>query len=141
MALGRWSVRWLYQELRPETRRGHAHVVDAPPRGRGAAAARPRRRPVRPHVPQRISIWLVFDRGDVSVCMQHPGYDSDVVVRSTTPALSEVFSGRESWHRALSAGDIEVSGLPRLTRALPTWFAWSPFAPEMRLAAAAGRAP
>ena len=43
--------------------------------------------------PVRRTIWIVFDRGEVSVCMQHPGFDSDVVVTCPTTVLSGVFSG------------------------------------------------
>jgi hypothetical protein len=68
----------------------------------------------------------------VSVCMQHPGHESDVVVTTPTPELAMVFNGVESWHRAVAAGTIAVAGLPRLVRALPTWFAWSPFADATR---------
>ena len=136
MALGRWSVRWLYQELRPQDVDAvtlmwwmHRRVDEERiPPGRVVVQF--------DHTaPQRISIWLVFDRGDVSVCMQHPGYESDLAVTSTTPDLAMVFNGLESWHRSVAAGRITVGGLPRLTRALPTWFAWSPFAGDMAVAA------
>ena len=135
MALGRWSVRWLYQELRPDDVDAvtlmwwmHRRVdEERMPPGRVVIQF--------DHTsPQRVAIWLVFERGDVSVCMQHPGYDADVVVTSTTHALAKVFSGVEMWSQAVSSGAIVVSGPPRLTRALPTWFAWSPFVDEMRLA-------
>ncbi len=84
--------------------------------------------------PARTRIWLVFDRGEVSVCMQHPGYDSDVVVTSPTTALSGVFNGVDSWEQLVADGTIVVEGPPRLARALPRWFQWSPFVPEMRAA-------
>lgn len=77
---------------------------------------------------ERTTIWLVLEPGDVSVCLKHPGYDVDVIVTSSTGDLAEVFSGFETWRRAVSAGTIRVDGPPRLCRALPTWFEWSPFA-------------
>lgn len=33
-----------------------------------------------------MTIWFVLDRGEPSVCMQHPGTDSDVVVTTPTRA-------------------------------------------------------
>ena len=37
-----------------------------------------------------------------------------------------------SYHDAVSRGAIVLTGPSRLTRALPHWFAWSPFAPAVR---------
>jgi hypothetical protein len=48
--------------------------------------------------------------------------------------LADVFSGRDSWRHAVDAGAIRVDGLPRLVRAVPRWFVWSPFAPDVRAA-------
>ena len=70
---------------------------------------------------------MVFDRGDPSVCIQHPGFEPDVVVRTSTPALAEVFQGYSTWSRSVADGDISIDGPPRLTRAFPRWFEWSPF--------------
>ena len=69
----------------------------------------------------------MLDRGEASVCNQHPGYESDVVVTGPTSALADVFNGLQSWSRAVSSGAIRVDGPPRLARALPRWFLGSPF--------------
>jgi hypothetical protein len=79
--------------------------------------------------PARTTIWLVLSNREVSVCTNHPGYDADVVSDVRPPVLSGVFSGLDDWHHQIARGAIEVSGPPRLTKALPRWFAWSPFAP------------
>ena len=78
------------------------------------------------------TIWLVIDRGEVSVCMQHPGFEVDVFVSATTPDLSDVFQGYCSWREAVDDGRIDVQGPPRLVTALPTWFLWSPWAEVTR---------
>ena len=46
--------------------------------------------------------------------------------------------GITSYAQALEDGTISLAGPPRLTRSLPTWFAWSPFAPAVRERLAAG---
>jgi hypothetical protein len=74
-------------------------------------------------------LWMVLDRGEASVCMRHPGYDSDLVVTTPTSCLSEVFGGTTTWAAAVGSGAIQVEGRPALVRALPRWFLWSPFAP------------
>lgn len=140
MALGRWSVEWLFHEM-------HPHDIDARTltwwlHHRVNVAQLPPGRVVIQFdhtAPERISIWMVLDRGAASVCMQHSGFDSDLVVTCTTPALADVFSGRDSWRRAVESGDIRVAGAPRLAAAIPRWFTWSPFAPDVR--SAAGRQP
>lgn len=78
------------------------------------------------------TLWLILERRDASVCTQHPGFDSDVIVRSTPVNLMRVFAGITTLPKATAAGTVTVVGPPRLTRDLPTWFLWSPFAPAVR---------
>ena len=139
VALGQWAVQWLFHELDP-------HDVDAVTlmwwmhRLVDVEQLPPTRVVVQfDHTaPEATTLWLVLDRGEASVCMQHPGFDVDVVVTTTTGVLGEVFGGHTSWSRAVAAGDIRVDGPPRLTRALPQWFTWSPFLEDVRAKVAAG---
>jgi DNA-binding HxlR family transcriptional regulator len=127
--LGRWSINWLFDELDNDD-------VDAVTlmwwmHRRVDTSRLPDDRVVVQFdhtAPERITIWMVLDRGEASVCLQHPGFDSDAVVTSTTRALADVFSGVDSWPHAVDAGAIAVQGPPRVLRALPRWFLWSPFA-------------
>ena len=106
MALGRWSIQWLYSELRPRdidatTLMWWMHRLVVPER-------LPTGRVVVEFVhtaPVRRTIWLVIDRGEVSVCMQHPGFDSDVVVTCATTVLSGIFSGVDTWDQEVAKGD------------------------------------
>jgi hypothetical protein len=127
-ALGEWSVHWLYSELDPTdvdpitlTWWMHRHIDPAQlPPGRVVVQF--------DHTaPARVTVWIVFDRGEASVCKLHPGFDSDVVVTCTTGALGAVFSGRDSWSHAVATASIRVDGPPRLARALPRWFTGSVF--------------
>ena len=123
-----WAIEWLYEEIDPGD-------VDSLTlmwwmHRRVDAEQLPPRRVVAQFdhtAPERQSYWLVFDHGEASVCLQHPGSDPDVVVTTTTLALGEVFSGNRTWAHAVREGDIEVAGPPKLVRALPSWFLWSPF--------------
>jgi len=133
MAMGQWAVEWLFHDMRP-------HEVDAVTltwymHHRMDVGRLPPGRVVVQfdHTePERISLWLVIDRGTPSVCRQHPGFDSDVLVTCSTAVLGEVFGGFKSWPNAVASGSIRVDGVPRLTRALPGWFLWSPFATGVR---------
>ena len=77
--------------------------------------------------PKAQTIWFVLDHGDVSVCHIHPGFEVDVYATATTAAFADVFQGLVPWDDAIETGSIEVMGPPRLVRALPRWFLWSPW--------------
>jgi DNA-binding HxlR family transcriptional regulator len=128
-ALGEWSVHWLYSDMQPHdidpitlTWWMHHRVdVEQLPPGRVVVQ-------LDYTEPERVTTWIVLDRGEASVCQQHPGYDSDVIVTGTTGAFADVFNGVQPWSRAVSSGALRVDGPPRLARALPRWFLGSPFA-------------
>ncbi len=133
MAIGEWAVRWMFSEPQPRevdpvtltwwmSRRVNA---DKLPGQRVTVefeylGADPTR------------IWLILDRQEASVCTDHPGFASDVVVTTVPVDLMRVFSGIVSLAQATADGSIALTGPPRLIRALPTWFLWSPFAPAVR---------
>jgi DNA-binding HxlR family transcriptional regulator len=138
--LGRWAVHWRFDDL-------HPHEIDPVNllwwmHRRVDEEQLPAARVVIEFVhtaPTRTVIWMVLDRGEASVCLQHPGFDPDLVVTTTTPTLAEVFSGLDTWSNALATGTIQIDGPPSLARRLPKWFLWSPFADDAR-AMAQGRA-
>jgi DNA-binding HxlR family transcriptional regulator len=128
-ALGRWAVEWLFEDLRPHeidpitlTWWMHRRIDDE------------RLPPVRVVVefaytaPEHRVLWMVLDRGEASVCVQHPGFETDVLVTTTTPVLAEVFQGYRTWAHAVSTDAIRLQGPPGLVKAFPGWFVWSPFA-------------
>jgi DNA-binding HxlR family transcriptional regulator len=133
MALGRWAVQWLFDDLRPDD-------VDAVNllwwmHRRLDEEQLPTTRVViefRHTAPTRTTIWMVLDRGEASVCLQHPGFEPDVLVTSTTRALAEVFSGLTTWPSAVASGQVQIDGPPALTRRFQRWFLWSPFLDETR---------
>lgn len=133
MAIGEWAVRWMFAEPQPSevdpitltwwmSRRvnrdelpGHRVNIEFDYRGDD---------------PTRI--WIILDRQEASVCTEHPGFTSDVVVTTEPVDLMRVFSGIITLTQAIANGSVALAGPPRLLRALPTWFLWSPFAPAVR---------
>ena len=134
MALGRWAVQWLFDDLRPHEVDPvnllwwmHRRIDEHP-----APAARVVVEFVHTE-PTRTTIWMVLDRGEASVCLQHPGFDSDLrrdhhhagagrgVLRGSTPGPTRSLSGA-----------IRIDGPPALARRLPKWFLGSPFADVTR---------
>jgi putative sterol carrier protein len=75
---------------------------------------------------------LVLEHGEVSVCHQHPGFDTDVRLTATTATFSDIFNGPLTWIEAVRSGAVEVEGPSKLVRELPSWFLWSPWAEVTR---------
>ena len=140
--LGRWAIEWLFDDLRP-------HEVDPVTltwwmHRRVDAERLPPGRVVIEFdhtAPKPLAIWMVLDRGEASVCVQHPGFDPDLVVTTTTPALAEVFQGYDTWSSAISNQAIKVDGPPALVKSLPKWFLWSPWADVTNARAARANRP
>jgi DNA-binding HxlR family transcriptional regulator len=85
------------------------------------------------------SYWLVLERTDVSVCLQHPKFDVDLHVSADIAAFYRVWLGRTTLGAAMRAGLVRIDGMPSAARAFPRWFAWSPMSDAVR-AALPGRA-
>ena len=64
--------------------------------------------------------WLVLERADVSVCLQHPKFDIDLVMTADITAFYRVWLGRITLGEAM-----RESLVPSKAR---HWFAWSPLA-------------
>jgi hypothetical protein len=85
-------------------------------------------------------IWLVLDRREPSVCVKHPGFESDIRVATDPVSLMRVFAGIETLNDARRRGTVTLDGPTSLTRSFGSWFLWSPFAPAMREVLATTRA-
>jgi alkyl sulfatase BDS1-like metallo-beta-lactamase superfamily hydrolase len=78
--------------------------------------------------------WMVLEPADISVCLQHPGFDVDLAVTVDTATLFRVYLGRATLAAALRASKLTMSGPRALQRGFGRWFAWSAFAPASRRA-------
>jgi DNA-binding HxlR family transcriptional regulator len=132
-AFGRWAIEWLFEELSPHEVPPHTLMWWM--HRRTDPAQFPPGRVMLEFAfvdPEPLSVWLVLEHGEVSVCRAHPGFDTDLVLRASTAAFSDLFNGVHTWAESLRTGAIEVSGPRRLVRALPSWFLWSPWAAATR---------
>ena len=82
--------------------------------------------------PDPMTIWLVLEHGEVSVCHQHPGFDTDVHAARAPPRPTATFQRTALRGRRRCGRAVDVTGPPRLVRALPGWFLWSPWAEVTR---------
>ncbi|MEN8040008.1 MAG: helix-turn-helix domain-containing protein [Actinomycetota bacterium] len=72
--------------------------------------------------PSKISpMWVIFDRNDPEVCRTDPGYPEDLIIIGESVALAEWHLGRTEWSDIVGSGRVSIHGIPRLTKALPTW--------------------
>lgn len=133
MAVGEWAVRWMFtepvpREVDPVTLTwwmSRRIVVDELPDQRTVIE-------FNYGGDQPTRIWLVLERRETSVCTDPPGFEIDLVVQTEPVALMRVFSGISTYREAVASEALVVTGPPRLARAFPRWFAWSPFAPAVR---------
>ena len=78
--------------------------------------------------------WMVLEPAEVSVCLQHPGFDVDLEAIVDTATLYRVYLGRAELGAALRAGNVRLTGPRELQRGFARWFSWSAFAPASRAA-------
>ena len=76
--------------------------------------------------------WLILKPDDVSLCLQYPGFESDLLVNADLSAFYQVWLGRNTFGNALRNRSIEIVGIPSLVCGFPRWFALSPVAELVR---------
>jgi DNA-binding HxlR family transcriptional regulator len=133
-AIGEWGVTWAFTDPRPEELDPDLLIVWM------ARHVDRERLPADRTVIQfdfcdpAKRYWMVLEPSDVSVCLQHPGFDVDLEVRVDTATLYRVYLGRAELGAAMRARKLTLSGPRVLQRAFGRWFAWSAFAAASRSA-------
>lgn len=84
------------------------------------------------HHEKKETFWLLLTQEDVSICLTHPGYETDVVVTADLSSFFQVWLGRISYAEAVQSGEVHIDAIPSLRREFPNWFAWSLAAPAVR---------
>jgi len=118
-ALGTWGARWL--EIGPQ------HVDAGVTLWSLCRQAEPDELPRRRVVirfdisdgPRR-HFWVVLEPPESEVCVRPPGYDEDLVVRTSSEWLAKWHMGRISLGQAMHEGLMRVEGPPNLVRTLAT---------------------
>jgi DNA-binding HxlR family transcriptional regulator len=133
-ALGEWGVTWSFTDPRPEEldpdllivwMARHVDREQLPP---GRTVVRfDFRDPAKRY-------WMVLEPSEVSVCLQHPGFDVALKVTVDTATLYRVYLGRAELAGALRDRTVTMEGPTALQRGFRRWFAWSAFAPAGRRA-------
>jgi DNA-binding HxlR family transcriptional regulator len=133
-AIGEWGATWSVTEPRPEELDPYLLVV-----WMARHVDHPRLPPDRTVVQfdfrePKQRYWMVLEPSEVSVCLQHPGFDVDLAVVVDTGTLYRVYLGRAELGGAIRAGQLTMSGPRTLQSGFGHWFTWSAFAPAGRSA-------
>lgn len=73
--------------------------------------------------------WLLFEHGDVDLCVKDPGFEPDLYVSSHIRDMVRVWLGHTPLDRALRDETIRLDGSRDDMRSFRDWFALSLFAP------------
>ncbi|MEO0425606.1 MAG: helix-turn-helix domain-containing protein [Pseudomonadota bacterium] len=77
-------------------------------------------------------VWLIHENGKVDMCLKHPGFDTDVLVKADIRRFVETWRGFRDLREEIGAGHVVLQGSPAQTRALPDWLLLSSLAPHTR---------
>jgi DNA-binding HxlR family transcriptional regulator len=135
-AIGEWGATWSMGEPRPEELDPYLLTVWM---ARHVECRRlpPNRTVIRFDFGDREHrYWMVLEPSEVSVCIQHPGFDANLEVNVDTATLYRVYLGRADLGDAIRAGQLTMSGPRELQHEFGLWFTWSAFAPASRSAPA-----
>ena len=76
--------------------------------------------------------WLVSQGDNVDMCLKHPGFDTDLLVRSDIRHFVEAWRGFRDLRHEIHAGRIRLLGDPALASQFPDWLLLSGLAPHER---------
>jgi DNA-binding HxlR family transcriptional regulator len=129
-AVGTWGQRWAREIATDDLDPGWL-VWNM--RRRLDAAAMPARRTVigiefLDARPSERRFWLVHAEGQAEVCRKPPGFEEDVVIRTTVRRLAEIWRGLRSFDEEVRSGQVRIDGTAELRRAAPGWFLLSVYA-------------
>lgn len=70
---------------------------------------------------RRLYYWLVFDRGEVDLCLIDPGFETDLVVTGRLEALAAIWLGDVKLGHALRDGSLALQGPRLICRGFERW--------------------
>jgi len=76
--------------------------------------------------------WMVIEGGKVDLCGFDPGYEVNLLVRSSLKTMTAIWMGFAPIPHELSAGRLELEGDRPIANAIQKWLSLSTFAPAAR---------
>ena len=65
--------------------------------------------------------WLISEKGEIDLCLEDPGYEIDVLIKSSLAAMTAVWTCQLQFKDAVKKGDIKALGDTKLTNKLQGW--------------------
>lgn len=135
MGLGFWGTRWVESQLSLRNLDPSLLMWDMR-RNLNPEPLPPRRCTIQFQYPElsakQQNWWLVIDDGKVDLCSFDPGFDLDLMVRSSLKSMTAIWMGLAKVRTEIDAGSIELDGDPSIARAMQQWLGLSPFAGAAR---------
>jgi DNA-binding HxlR family transcriptional regulator len=135
MGLGFWGTRWVESQLSLRNldpsllmwdMRRHLNPQPLPPRRCTIQFQYP-------ELPaKQRNWWLIVDAGSVDLCGVDPGFDIDLLVRSSLGSMTSIWMGVAKLRDEIDSGRLELDGDPSIARAMQQWLGLSPFAAATR---------
>ena len=75
--------------------------------------------------PSRQNGWLIFDDGEVELCIIDHGFDVDVLVEASAVTLTKVYMGWSEFSEEVSSGNLKLRGPEKYTRNAKKWLGQS----------------
>ncbi|MEO7718253.1 MAG: hypothetical protein ABIY70_18790 [Capsulimonas sp.] len=72
--------------------------------------------------------WLVFDHGEVDLCLIDPGVEPDLYLSTSVSTMTSIWMGDLSYGTALQTHCLTLEGPSELRSRLPSWLRLSVFA-------------
>ncbi len=112
--LGAWGLRWL-QHQTPDKNLDVALLMWDLRRNLSRNVVPPERRTVIEFafrgVPSAKRLWwLVFDEGDVDLCIKRPGFEVDLKVETNVRTLTDIWMGLTKLSQAIDREDLRLDG-------------------------------
>lgn len=135
MGLGNWAQRWMESRLSLKNLDPSLLMWDM--RRSLDVKLLPNRRCtiqfLYPELPEaKQSWWLVVDAGAVDLCNFDPGYDLDLLVRSSLRSMTAIWMGLTTINKESQSGQLELDGDPTLAGSMQRWLGLSAFAHQSR---------
>lgn len=70
--------------------------------------------------------WLVSENGEIDLCLSDPGYEIDIVIKSSLKTMTEIWICQQHFREAVRKGEIKVVGNSKLISKLQDWLRSSP---------------
>lgn len=69
--------------------------------------------------------WLVSENGEIDLCLDDPGHDVDILIKSSLATMTAVWTCQVQFKDMVNKGSIQVLGEPTLTNKLQGWLCTS----------------